>query len=181
MANLASKLGQIGQKCDKVPSQNVLKLILNCPIFVPFGANLTQFGCQIWHHWLTLPCWCLAQSLGRGRWQQVTEIRFDWFCFKSGCFVFNKPSFFYWAAKERSFSFYFPSDEIRLLSYKLANPYLVCILLCFDGSNFLGRKLVFESFFFFRSFFLFFFYCSKNSTLSESVFNRSFCRLLWVV
>ena len=25
------------------PSQNVLKLILKSPIFVPFGANLTQF------------------------------------------------------------------------------------------------------------------------------------------
>ena len=28
-------------------SQNVLKLILKSPRFVPFGANLTQFGCQI--------------------------------------------------------------------------------------------------------------------------------------
>ena len=31
--------------------QNVLKLILKCPRFVPFGADLTQFGCQIWHRY----------------------------------------------------------------------------------------------------------------------------------
>ena len=33
------------------PSQNVLKLILKSPIFVPFGPNMTQFGCQIYDHW----------------------------------------------------------------------------------------------------------------------------------
>ena len=57
MWNLASKLGQIDPIWDKIwdflrlPSQNVLKLILKSPRFVPFGANLTQFGCQIWHPW----------------------------------------------------------------------------------------------------------------------------------
>ena len=30
-------------------SQNLLKLILISPRFVLFGANLSQFGCQIWH------------------------------------------------------------------------------------------------------------------------------------
>ena len=29
--------------------QNVLNLIWKNPRFVPFGANLTQFGCEIWH------------------------------------------------------------------------------------------------------------------------------------
>ena len=29
-------------------SQNVLKLILKSHIFIPFGSNLTYFGCQIW-------------------------------------------------------------------------------------------------------------------------------------
>ena len=33
-------------------SQNVLKLILKTPRFVPFLANLTKYGCQIWD-----PCW----------------------------------------------------------------------------------------------------------------------------
>ena len=42
MLNLTFKLGQIGSA-----SQNVLKLILKSPRFVPFGANLTQFGCKI--------------------------------------------------------------------------------------------------------------------------------------
>ena len=32
-------------------SQNVLKLTLKSPRFVPFGANLTRFGCHIWHPW----------------------------------------------------------------------------------------------------------------------------------
>ena len=35
------------------PIQNILKLILKSPRFVTFGANLTQFGCQIRQPWLT--------------------------------------------------------------------------------------------------------------------------------
>ena len=31
-------------------SQNVMKLILKSHRFAPFGAYLTQFGYQIWHH-----------------------------------------------------------------------------------------------------------------------------------
>ena len=38
-------------------SQNVLKLILKGPIFVPFGANHNLFGCQIWHSWSPLYLW----------------------------------------------------------------------------------------------------------------------------
>ena len=42
MSNLASKLDlKKSQICPA--SQNVLKLILKCPRFVPFGANLIQF------------------------------------------------------------------------------------------------------------------------------------------
>ena len=64
MLNLASKLDQIGPQIGQIwdflrsvsihfgsPSQNVLKLILKSPRFVSFGADLTQFGCQIWHLW----------------------------------------------------------------------------------------------------------------------------------
>ena len=50
MSNLTSKLGQIGPKWDTSEmSQNTLKQILESPRFLPFGANLIQFGCQIWH------------------------------------------------------------------------------------------------------------------------------------
>ena len=38
---------QIGSYWPQMASQNVLKLILKSPRFVPFGANLTQFGCQM--------------------------------------------------------------------------------------------------------------------------------------
>ena len=34
-------------------SQNVLKLILKSPRFVPHGVSLTQFGCKIWNLSLT--------------------------------------------------------------------------------------------------------------------------------
>ena len=30
-----------------------LKLIVKSHRFVPFGDNLTQFGCRIWHNWLS--------------------------------------------------------------------------------------------------------------------------------
>ena len=36
-------------------SQNILKLLLKSPRFVPFGANLTHFGWQIWH-----PCYTVG-------------------------------------------------------------------------------------------------------------------------
>ena len=44
MANLTSKLGQIGPKWTFSGRQNVLKLILKSPRFVPFGANLPHLG-----------------------------------------------------------------------------------------------------------------------------------------
>ena len=37
------------KKLRGLASPNVLKLILKSPRFVPFGANLTLFGCQICH------------------------------------------------------------------------------------------------------------------------------------
>ena len=48
-------------------SQNVQKLILKSPRFVPFGANLTQFGCQIWH-----PCQDALPSEGRAAQAQLS-------------------------------------------------------------------------------------------------------------
>ena len=66
VSNLPSYLGQIGPKWDKSgtflrsvsvhfdsASQNILKLILKSPRFVPFAGNLnlTQFGCPIRHPW----------------------------------------------------------------------------------------------------------------------------------
>ena len=62
-----SSCQQIGTKWDKsgtfqdqsqICNQNVLKLMLKSPRFIPFGANLTQFGCPIWHH-----CWRVRESL----------------------------------------------------------------------------------------------------------------------
>ena len=47
MSNLATKLGQIRPKRAKI----YLNLIWKNPRFKPFGVNLTQFGCQIWHPW----------------------------------------------------------------------------------------------------------------------------------
>ena len=52
MSNLASELGQIDKNganlgLFKEPSQNLLNLILKNSRFVPFGANLTLFVCQI--------------------------------------------------------------------------------------------------------------------------------------
>ena len=49
MLNYASKLCQIDTEWDKSlsPSLNELKLILKSRRFLPFGVNLTQFGCII--------------------------------------------------------------------------------------------------------------------------------------
>ena len=65
--------------------QNVLKLILKSPRFVPFGDNLTQFGCQIWHPWWQLRSCCnviipvrddMFGHKGPGSdWSQMWEIR----------------------------------------------------------------------------------------------------------
>ena len=55
MSKFSSKLGQIGPTWHRSGtfkisfSQNLLKLILKNPRFVPFGVNLIQFGCKIWH------------------------------------------------------------------------------------------------------------------------------------
>ena len=62
MSHLAYKFGQIGPKMGQtwdflrsvsehfgLSSQNVLKLILKSLRLVPFGANLTQYVCKIWH------------------------------------------------------------------------------------------------------------------------------------
>ena len=74
------------------PRQNVLKLILKSPRFVQFGANLTQFDCQIWHVDILVPgCrWLFTWSQRRGchvwaqigsEWPKIVQIR-D--CFNSG-------------------------------------------------------------------------------------------------
>ena len=70
VSNLEFKLDQIGPKMGQIweflrsvsvhfgaPRQNVLKLILKSHWFVPFGAKLTQFGCQIWHLFNS-SAWC---------------------------------------------------------------------------------------------------------------------------
>ena len=61
MSNLVFKLGQIGPKCDKSGTFKIsfstfwlnepkyTETDLKSPRFVQFGANLTQFGCQICH------------------------------------------------------------------------------------------------------------------------------------
>ena len=50
------------------PSQNVLKFILKSPRFVPFGTNLTQFGCQFRHHiqidWQNIEHWSIQIHTG---------------------------------------------------------------------------------------------------------------------
>ena len=43
-------------------SQNVLKLILKSPKFVPNGATLTQFGWQICNPWRVSTSWLLVLS-----------------------------------------------------------------------------------------------------------------------
>ena len=46
-SQIASHLPQTGQIWDFLSTETDLK----SPRFVLFGSNLTQFGCQIWHHW----------------------------------------------------------------------------------------------------------------------------------
>ena len=75
----------MGQICDFLrsvslhfgsPSQNVLKLILKSPRFVPFGPNLIQFGWQIWHPCrysaVTAAVLCLDKISSLADWKTTT-------------------------------------------------------------------------------------------------------------